>query len=226
MLNFQQISHNFGSKQVLNSLDLVLESGTVHGLIGLNGSGKTTLLNCLYDFVSPQSGQILWNSQKIQKQDIAFLETQNFFYSNLTGREYLSIFPESEKGFDVNSWQNLLNLPLDEMIDGYSTGMKKKLALLSILKLDRPVIVLDEPFNGLDLETNHLVEKLILILKQKGKTILITSHILGILHTVSDKIHWLKEGRIEKSFEKNNFQDIDSQIFSGSTVEESLLGLL
>jgi ABC-2 type transport system ATP-binding protein len=226
MLNFQQVSHNFGTKQVLNSLDLVLEPETVHGLIGLNGSGKTTLLNCLYDFVSPKSGQVLWNSQKIQKQDIAFLETQNFFYSNLTGREYLSIFPESEKDFDTNSWQSLLNLPLDEMIDGYSTGMKKKLALLSILKLDRPIIVLDEPFNGLDLETNHLVEKLISVLKQKGKTILITSHILGILHTVCDKIHWLKEGRIEKSFEKNNFQDIDSQIFSGSTVEESLLGLL
>jgi ABC-2 type transport system ATP-binding protein len=226
MLNFKNLSHSYGSNLVLKNLNLSLEKGKVHGLIGLNGSGKTTLLNCLYSFIKPQSGEILWNDVPIKRSEVSFLETQNFFYSNLTGREFLSIFPNPKEEFNADAWKDLLDLPIDEMIEGYSTGMKKKLALICILKLDRPIIVLDEPFNGLDLETNHILEKLISILREKGKTIIITSHILGILHNVCDEIHWLKEGKIEKSFEKNEFQDIDNQLFKDSGIENILLELL
>jgi ABC-2 type transport system ATP-binding protein len=226
MLNFKNLSHSYGSNQVLKKLNLSLEKGKVHGLIGLNGSGKTTLLNVLYGFIKPQSGEISWNDSPIQRKDISFLETQNFFYSNLTGREFLSIFPNPKDEFDADAWKNLLDLPIDEMIEGYSTGMKKKLALMCILKLDRPIIVLDEPFNGLDLETNYILEKLISILREKGKTIIITSHILGILHKVCDKIHWLKGGIIEKSFGGNEFQDIDNQLFKDSDIENVLLKLV
>jgi ABC-2 type transport system ATP-binding protein len=226
MLNFKNLSHNYGSNQVLKNLNLSLEEGKVHGLIGLNGSGKTTLLNCLYSFIQPQMGEILWNDLPIKRSEVSFLETQNFFYSNLTGREFLSIFPNPKEGFNADAWKDLLDLSIDEMIEGYSTGMKKKLALLCILKLDRPIIVLDEPFNGLDLETNHILEKLIAILKQRGKTIVITSHILGILHTVCDKIYWLKGGHIEKSFEINEFQDIDNQLFKDYEIENVLSKLV
>jgi len=226
MLNFKNLSINYGSKNVLKNLNLAIQKGKVHGLIGLNGSGKTSLLNCLYGFVMPQSGEIFWNDLPIERKDISFLETQNFFYPNLTGREFLSIFPAKESDFKVEAWKDLLVLPIDEMVEGYSTGMKKKLALLCILKLNRPIIVLDEPFNGLDMETNQILEKLISILKQKGKTIIITSHILGILHNVCDEIHWLKDGKIENSFTQNNFQNIDNQIFKDSKVEDVLLSLL
>jgi ABC-2 type transport system ATP-binding protein len=226
MLNFKNLSYNYSSNQVLENLNLSLEKGKVHGLIGLNGSGKTTLLNCLFGFLKPTSGEILWNDLLIERKDISFLETQNSFYPNLTGREFLTIFPDGKGNFKEDAWKDLLDLPIDEMVEGYSTGMKKKLALLCILKLDRPIIVLDEPFNGLDMETNHILEKLISILKQKGKTIIITSHILGILHNICDEIHWLKDGRIEKSFSKNEFQDIDSQLFKDSEVENILLRLV
>jgi ABC-2 type transport system ATP-binding protein len=226
MLNYKDLSHDYGSIQVLKNLNLTLEKGKVHGLIGLNGSGKTTLLNCLYSFIKPQLGEILWNDLPIERKDISFLETQNYFYSNLTGREFLSIFPDKKGDFQVNKWKELLDLPIDEMIESYSTGMKKKLALICIFKLDRPVIVLDEPFNGLDMETNHILEKLISILRDKGKTIIITSHILGILHIVCDEIHWLKEGKIEKSFDKNEFQDIDNQLFKDSEIEKILIDLV
>ena len=226
MLDFKNISHSYGSNQILKNLNLSLEKGKVHGLIGLNGCGKTTLLNCLYSFIHPQSGEILWNDAPIERKDISFLETQNFFYANLTGREFLSIFPNPKSLYDEDGWKDLLDLPIDEMIENYSTGMKKKLALMCILKLDRPIIVLDEPFNGLDIETNHILEKLIYLLKQKGKTIIITSHILGILHIVCDEIHWLKDGKIEKSFRHDEFQDIDNQLFKNSEVENTLIKLV
>lgn len=226
MLNFKNLSYNYSSNQVLKNLNLSLDKGKVHGLIGLNGSGKTTLLNCLFGFIKPPSGEILWNDLLIERKDISFLETQNFFYPNLTGREFLTIFPDGKGNFNEDAWKDLLDLPIDEMVEGYSTGMKKKLALLCILKLDRPIIVLDEPFNGLDMETNHILEKLISILKQKGKTIIITSHILEILHNVCDEIHWLKDGGIEKSFKKNEFHDIDNQLFKDSEIENVLLDLV
>lgn len=226
MLNFKNLSHSYGSNQVLKNLKLSLEAGKIHGLIGLNGSGKTTLLNCLYSFIKPDSGKILWNNLPIERKDIAFLETQNFFYANLSGREFLSIFPDRKGDFQADTWKDLLDLPIDEMIESYSTGMKKKLALMCILKLDRPIIVLDEPFNGLDLETNHILEKLITMLRERGKTIIITSHILGILHTVCDEIHWLKKGIIEKNFQQNEFQDIGNQLFKDNDIENLLLKLI
>lgn len=213
MLKLDEVIVSFDKHKVLNKLCLSLSEGKVHGLAGLNGSGKTTLLNCLYGFLKPDSGSILWNGKPLTRHEIVYLETNNYFYSNITGREYLSVFPENNANFDLKFWQDLLQLPLDELIDNYSTGMKKKLALLAILKLDRPLMIFDEPFNGLDLETGKILVELIQKLKEKGKTIIITSHILDTLLNSCDEIHWLRNGRIEKTFFKPEFQQIDHTIF-------------
>ncbi len=226
MLKLENLSVSYGTNQVLKSLDLTINSGEIHGLIGLNGSGKTTLLNCLYGFVRYQQGTITFNEQQLERKDVAFLETNNFFYSNLTGREFLSIFPNPNEKFDLETWKNLFDLPIDEMIEGYSTGMKKKLALLAVLKLDRPIIILDEPFNGLDLESNYLVEKIILMLKNEGKTILITSHILRILHQICDEIHWLNHKKISKTYLPVMFNQIDEEVLKGAFSETELANLL
>jgi ABC-2 type transport system ATP-binding protein len=226
MLKLDNISAAYSDNQVLENLSLTIKSGEIHGLIGLNGSGKTTLLNCLYGFVKYQKGTITFNEKPLERKDVAFLETNNFFYANLTGREFLSIFPNPNEKFDLETWKNLFDLPIDEMIEGYSTGMKKKLALLAVLKLDRPIIVLDEPFNGLDLESNYLVEKIILTLKEKGKTILITSHILGILHQICDEIYWLNHKKIFKTYSSDMFGQIDEEVLQDTVSERELAGLL
>ena len=226
MLKLDNVSFAYGNNQVLENLSLYIESGQIHGLIGLNGSGKTTFLNCLYGFTKFQNGSITFEEKLIERKHISFLETNNFFYTNLTGREFLSIFPTANDRFDLEIWKELFALPIDKMIEGYSTGMKKKLALLAILKLDRPIIILDEPFNGLDLESNYLVEKIILMLKEKGKTILITSHILGILHQICDEIHWLNQKKIYKTYLKADFGQIDEEVLKGTVSEKKLMGLL
>ena len=226
MLKIEELSVAYGNNLVLENLSLNLDSGQIHGLIGLNGSGKTTLLNCLYGFVKYQKGSITFKGNKIERKEVAFLETNNFFYSNLTGREFLSIFQTKNEKFDLEIWKDLFDLPVDEMVEGYSTGMKKKLALLAVLKLDRPVIILDEPFNGLDLESNYLVEKIILMLREKGKTILITSHILGILHQVCDEIHWLNQKKIYKTYLKADFGQIDEEVLKGTVSKKQLENLL
>jgi ABC-2 type transport system ATP-binding protein len=212
-LHIDQLNLSFGDKKVLKNLSLSLSQGHTHGLVGLNGSGKTTLLNVVFGFLKAQSGQVLWQNQAISKDDIALLETHNYFYHHVTGNEYLSLFRKERSNFDLREWNERFQLPLDDLIDGYSTGMKKKLALLGIMHLDRPVIILDEPYNGLDLEAVFWLEKIVRTFQAEGRTIIITSHILETLLSVCDQIHWLKDGTIEKTFTKEQFNTIDQEIF-------------
>ena len=91
--------------------------------------------------------------------------------------------------------------------------MKKKLALLAILKQNKPIYILDEPFNGLDLETNKILEIIITTLKKKNKTVFVSSHIIEPLLTTCDKIYLLENGFFLKTFEKSDFNKIDDELF-------------
>ena len=213
MIEIKGLKVAYGEKTVLDDLNLSLPHG-IHGIVGLNGSGKTTLLNTIYGIVRQQSGDIYFEGEKISKRQVAFLETNNFFYSRMTGLEYLKLFKSQNKDFDIRKWNKIFELPLDTMVETYSTGMKKKIALLGILSLNRPVIILDEPFNGLDLESIQNIKHIIEILSLKGSTIIITSHILESLTSQCDKIHFLNNKKIEFSMEKKDFENLEEKIFS------------
>ncbi|MFV0591694.1 MAG: ATP-binding cassette domain-containing protein [Draconibacterium sp.] len=204
------ISYNKNEK-VIDNLNLSLDENLIHGIVGLNGAGKTTLLNTLYGLKKPVAGSIQFRKSEIDKKSIAYLVTENFFYSNITGKEYLSLF-KNEK-FDIDQWNRLFNLPLDKIIDGYSTGMKKKLALLGVLKQDKTLIILDEPFNGLDIETCRIIRMILLRLKERNKTIIITSHIIETLTNLCDFIHYLEEGQIKYFRDKSGFSEFEREVF-------------
>lgn len=210
-INKLTISYN-KSTQVIDKLNLSLDEGLIHGIVGLNGAGKTTLLNAIYGLKKSDSGSILLDDKKINKKYVAYLVTENFFYSNITGREYLNLF--KNQNFDTEQWNRLFTLPLDTIIDGYSTGMKKKLALMSILKQDKPILILDEPFNGLDIETTRIIRMIMLRLKEKNKTIIITSHIIETLTNLCDLIHYIENGAIKYSKDKNGFSDFKNEVFN------------
>lgn len=197
---------------VLKGINLSMETGKVHGFVGLNGAGKTTLLNTIYGFITPANGQTCYNGQPVKRKDIAYLEAESYFYPYMTGREYLQLFPEGNIPFDIDSWQQLFSLPLDEITENYSTGMRKKLALLAVLKPGKPVLILDEPFNGLDLESTHLLTMIVEQLQHKGKTILITSHIYESLTGCCDYIHYLADGIIAHSYPKNDFHTLKEKL--------------
>jgi len=198
-------------KKVINGLSLSLGEDTIHGIVGLNGSGKTTLLNTLYGLKKPDAGEIRRDGSPLTKKQMSYLVTENFFYSNITGREYLGLF--KNQAFDEDKWNQLFLLPLDQIIDGYSTGMKKKLALLGILKQDKLIMILDEPFNGLDIETCRVIRSILLRLREKGKTIVITSHIIETLTNLCDFIHFLEKGVIKISHGKAGFNAFEREIF-------------
>ncbi len=219
MLNIQNLQLAFGKNKVLKGIDLSLEANAIHGIIGLNGSGKTTMLNCLYGNLKPQSGTMLWQNSPIQSQQIGFLETHHFFYPRMTGYEYLRFFQVAQQDFDLEGWNSVFQLPLKKFVTSYSTGMKKKLAIMGIMSLNRPIVILDEPFNGLDLETNEVIKRIVQLLKKRGKTVLITSHILETLTSICDEIHYLNQGMIANSFEPNTYHEL-SAVFANLEFEQ------
>lgn len=213
MIRIKDLSVKFGETKVLVNLNMDFETGKTHGIVGLNGAGKTTFFNVLAKTLKPDKGILNLNNITLVIKDSAYLETVNYFYPGITGKEYLKIFRQTNKDFSLELLQEYFKLPLDELIENYSTGMKKKLALLAILKLDRPVYILDEPFNGLDLETNKILEIIIETLKQKGKTIFVSSHIIEPLLNTCDRIHLLEHHIYNKTYEKSEFNLIDNELF-------------
>jgi ABC-2 type transport system ATP-binding protein len=213
MINIQNLTFSFSDHKVLNDITIDFQSNQVYGIVGLNGAGKTTFFNVLSTTLKAQTGTIKRNGKPVTNKEIAYLETVNYFYSRITGNEYLKIFKQSNPGFNLISLQEFMKLPLDDLIETYSTGMKKKLALLGVLKQDKQLFLLDEPFNDLDLETNKILELIITTLKEKGKTVFVSSHIIDPLLKVCDQIHYLDNGKFAKSFDKDNFHHIEDELF-------------
>jgi len=213
MISIKDLSLSFGSNLVLNNINYNFPLNKIYGIIGLNGSGKTTFFNTLSTLTRPTAGEIYFNDREILLKDINYLETVNFFYSRITGNEYLEFFKQTNDKFNLLSLQNYTKLPLDDLIETYSTGMKKKLAILSILKKDKPIFLFDEPFNGIDMETNKIIELIILALKEKEKTIFISSHILDPMIQICDKIFFLENGKFTKSYGKTDYNEIEKDLF-------------
>ena len=210
MITINDINISY-ERKIIDSLSLSLSDSNIHGIVGLNGAGKTTLLNTIFGLKKPDSGTILYNSQKLSKKQMSFLTTENFFYAGITGEEYLSLFKNEQ--FNVTQWNELFLLPLKQDISEYSTGMRKKLALMGVLKQNKPIMILDEPFNGLDIEACRIIRTILLRLKEQGKTIMITSHIIETLTNLCDYIHYLEKGKIKYSKEKNEFDNFQKELF-------------
>lgn len=213
MIELKNLCLAYGSHVVLDELTATWSVPGIHGIAGLNGAGKTTLFNAVAGYKNPVSGTLQFCKRDLVKEDVFFLETSPYFYPNITGYEYLSLFSQTANHFDGKLLNEVFQLPLHDLIDHYSTGMKKKLAIMAMLKKDKPIYLLDEPFNGLDLESNHVLEILLTLLKEWGKTILISSHILDPLLRICDDIHLLKGGRLEQNFSKDNFENVEQALF-------------
>lgn len=214
MISIKHLTASYGDHQVLKGVNLELSEGMIHGLAGLNGSGKTTLLHALCGIKKVSSGHLLMHGERLKNSQVAMVETEPYFYKGITGSEYLELFrPEVEQNFATQEWLDLFAVPGEELTDTYSTGMKKKLALIGACKLNRPVLLLDEPYNGLDLESSRVLTAVLRRMASKGTTIVITSHILQTLTGLCTYIHYLKNGVIEKTFDTPDPELIDKAIF-------------
>jgi ABC-2 type transport system ATP-binding protein len=213
MLTIADLHSAYGDRPVLDIPHYELARG-VHGIVGLNGAGKTTLLNALYGFGRNAGARIHWSGADMGHANTGFLETDNYFHPGITGREYLELFMSGPGGADMKVLNELLEVPLDTLISTYSTGMRRKLALLGVLGLDRAVVLLDEPTNGLDMASVRVLEAVIKRLADRGRTVLITSHVLGPLINVCDRIHLLQHGLFANVFERGATDGLERALFA------------
>ncbi|MGG7438527.1 ATP-binding cassette domain-containing protein [Chryseobacterium arthrosphaerae] len=203
MLEIKNINVEFKNQKVLNGLHLSIEEGCILGILGKNGAGKTTLFESLYQTLK-FSGSITWKNERLQRKMISYLETENYFYPYITGEEYLAYFT-SGKEAEITEIIQKFNLPLKKYVQYYSSGMKKKLALIGMLMLDKPINILDEPFNGVDFEGVHILYDIIRQLKSENKIVIVSSHIIETLFHTCDKIAVLQNGKIERIYNKEDF---------------------
>lgn len=217
MLQIKQLTFKYADDTILQDLSIDFEEEHVHGVVGLNGSGKTTFFNILAGYLEPDAGQIFLDGKPLAKNSIAYIDAESVFYPKLTAGEFLSVFPQTNPGYREDELLRIFSLPKDEFIETFSTGMKKKLLIVSQLKQDKQIYIFDEPFNGLDLESNRSLQIIIKLLAQKRKTIFIASHIIEPLFGLCFKIHHLKHKHIVSSFAKEDFHKLDDQVFGELT---------
>ncbi|MEM8895113.1 MAG: ABC transporter ATP-binding protein [Bacteroidota bacterium] len=201
ILEVNALTKHFGKIQAVNGLNLTITSGMVYGLLGPNGSGKTTTLGMLLDVVAPTSGSYSWFAGKpnveSRQQIGAILETP-CFYPYLSAVQNLRIVAHIKKAFTSRIDEVLDQVDLSERkndkFKNYSLGMKQRLSIAAALLADPPVLILDEPTNGLDPQGIAEIRELISEIAKQGKTIVLASHLLDEVQKVCTDFCVLKNG--------------------------------
>lgn len=211
MIKMNDLSKVFGDKEVLKNVSMEFSKGNVYGIVGENGAGKTTLFRCIAGLES-YSGEIISDVTPL-KNHLGLLLTDPFFFSMITGREYIRLLcnARGKTNLDIDS-KNIFGLPLNQYASTYSTGMKKKLAITAILLQENEYFVLDEPFNGVDIQSNIILTEIILKLKELNKIVIISSHIFSTLSETCDEIHLLRKGEKIKSVQKSGFKNLEQEM--------------
>lgn len=204
MITINNLHKKFGEIQVLKGIDLCINTG-VFAILGPNGSGKTTLNKCILGMVYPDKGTISIDnkeitSQWLYRQKIDYLPQIANFPNNITVDGLIKMIKDlrNEKNIDETELLDLFKLKpfLKKRLNNLSGGTKQKVNLLLTFLFDNPILILDEPTTGLDPAALIILKDLILKEKQKGKLILVTSHIMSFVEDISDKIIFILEGKI------------------------------
>lgn len=205
MITADNLTVRLGRRDILSRLNMHLTEGAIHGIVGINGAGKTTLLRTLYGLLRPTSGSVTRNGRPLNRREMALLETEPAFYVGMTGRDLLDLTAHYHPSSDPEPYLRLFALPADEPVDNWSTGMKRKLALSSVLMQRKEVVLLDEPFNGLDMESLYVTRQLLSRRRAEGATLVVTSHLMEPLAELCDDLFVLDGAAIAARYNRREF---------------------
>lgn len=205
-IEIKNVSKKFKDIEVLKNVTMTLESGHIYGFIGHNGSGKSVLLKLICAFLKPSQGEILFNGEnvinnnKFPPSTRALIETPNFI-SELSGVENLELLAEIQHKIGEKEIEEALKkVGLEEnknkKYHKYSLGMKQKLGIAQVLMEDPDILILDEPFNGLDEKSASQIRNILVQEKQKGKLIILATHIKEDMNVLCDKMYKFDSGTV------------------------------
>lgn len=208
IIEIKEISKSFRGVKVLKNVSMTLESGHIYGFIGHNGSGKTVLLKLICAFFEPTTGEILFNGTNVIKNNEyppstrALIERPTFI-SELSGKENLELLAKIQKKIGEKEIENALEKvglekEKDKLYYKYSLGMKQKLGIAQVLMEDPQILILDEPFNGLDDESAKNIRQILLEEKKKGKLIILATHLKEDIELLCDELYKFDDGVVTK----------------------------
>lgn len=211
MITITNFSKAYNKKEyVVKNLNLTVNNGDICAFVGHNGAGKTTTLKCMVGILDFSDGDILINGKSIRKnsieckKEIAYIPDNPEIYDHLRGIEYInfiaSVFkvPKEKKETLIKKYSDMFEMTnfLNQDIGSYSHGMKQKISLIAALIHDPKVLILDEPFVGLDPVSAHHLKEEMTDMARKGATIIFSTHILEVAEKLCNKIAILKDGSL------------------------------
>lgn len=204
------LSKRYGKTLAVSELNLDVPRGELFGFLGPNGAGKTTTIKILNGLLTPTSGQVLMKGFDIQKDPVSvkkitgYVADRPFLYDKLTGIEFMHFMGGLyglDKSYVQREGQQYLEMfdllaVADELIEGYSHGMKQKLVISSVLLHKPEIFVVDEPMVGLDPKSARTLKDLFRSLCKKGVTVFLSTHTLAIAETLCDRVGIIQAGRL------------------------------
>ena len=209
-ISLHGLSKSYGTLPAVRGVSLDVMPGEVFGFLGLNGAGKTTTIRILLDLLRPSEGSAAVFGIDCQRESrktralVGYLPGELGLYADMTGRELLDLMARLGRGgtFDPTirlqlvQQLELAQADLRRRIREYSTGMKRKLGLIQALQSDPPLVILDEPTEGLDPLVKRALHEILFELRSRGRTVFMSSHVLSEVERVCDRIAVIRKGEI------------------------------
>ena len=213
MLNIEHLTKTYGDKKAVDDLSLHIASGEIYGFIGHNGAGKTTTLKSIAGILQFDSGEITIGGVSMRrdpvacKKQMAYIPDNPDLYEFMTGAKYLNFIADifgvsaEDRKARIHKYAGMFELTDDlaQPIAAYSHGMKQKLAIISAWMHDPKLILMDEPFVGLDPKAAHLLKEMMRELCDAGGAIFFSTHVLEVAEKLCDKVAIIKGGKLIRS---------------------------
>lgn len=223
MLEIRGIRKSYGKNQVLKGVDLTVEKGRICGLLGLNGEGKSTLMKIICGLAFADTGEVFVCGRKTQRgdapQNVGAMIEEPAFYGSLTGRQNLEYFASLCSDVPADRVEKVLKVvgigaKADSPYKTYSLGMKRRLYFAFALLKSPDVLILDEPFNGVDPVSVRLFEDVIKAMAEAGCAVLVSGHIIAELKNVCDCAAILDGGVVKAYFDSLEGIDLNEEFLS------------
>lgn len=213
MLKIEHLTKTYGEKKAVDDLSLHIKSGEIYGFIGHNGAGKTTTLKSVVGILQFDRGEILIDGKSIQadplacKREFAYIPDNPDLYDYMTGIKYLNFIADifgvsvKERRERIRKYAELFELTADlaQPVAAYSHGMKQKLAIIAAWLHQPKLIIMDEPFVGLDPKASHLLKGMMREVCDEGGAIFFSTHVLEVAEKLCDKVAIIKGGKLVRS---------------------------